>query len=247
MSLFASQSSPHDAEALTDQWCKLAKRYRMEIRALLKTPAGMPILALNSNLEGPAIYISAGVHGDEAAPPWALLAWAWHNEELLRTKAVILCPCMNPEGLKANTRANERGVDLNRNFHNKRLALPAAWHRYLEDKHMSLGICLHEDYDAQGCYVYALGSTKAEPMMREVESVIQRDPRSKIDGMTAKMGIMKRKIEPGSILGPEAIVLREDLGCKATLTFETPSEFCLDERLEAHQTFLNAAVASVGQ
>ena len=39
---------------------------------------------------------------------------------------------------------------------------------------------------------------------------------------------------------PEAIELYA-LGCPATLTFETPSEFSLDDRAKAHASFLNSA------
>ena len=63
--------------------------------------------------DGPRVYLSAGIHGDEPAGPLALL-------ELLKNDFFnsechwLLCPTLNPTGLSASTRENSSGVDLNR-------------------------------------------------------------------------------------------------------------------------------------
>src|SRR4051794_40538047 len=64
------------------------------------------------------LYLSAGVHGDEPAPPWALLEWARENVQLLRSHPVMIFPCLNPHGVRNNIRADQRGIDINRRFHN---------------------------------------------------------------------------------------------------------------------------------
>lgn len=245
MSLFATESSPHDAGRLILEWRRLAKKLRLEETVLHRTAAGLPVLGLRSRVPGPGVYLSAGVHGDEAAPPWALLAWAWHHADFLQQQPVSLCPCLNPDGLLANTRVDERGRDLNRSFHQTRLPLMKAWHSWVRAQPLRLGLCLHEDYDARGCYLYALGTGKTgvgEKIMRRVEELMVRDERRVIDGHRAKLGILQRESHPQGVVGPEALVLREPLGCPVTLTFETPSEFDLDERLAAHQEFLSAAL-----
>jgi murein peptide amidase A len=244
MSLFATQSSPHDAALLIKQWQQLAKKCRMSVTVLHTTQSGLPVLGLATANAAPALYLSAGVHGDEAAPPWALLAWAYHHVELLKTGSYLICPCVNPDGLRANTRVDEAGRDLNRSFHNTKLPLMRRWQQFVKGRPLRLAVCLHEDYDARGCYMYALGM-KREPelLMREVEGVIARDGRSTIDGSRAKMGLIQRKRPPAGIAGPEALIICEDLGCPASLTFETPSEFDLDERLEAHQALLTAVAS----
>jgi len=71
--------------------------------------------------------------------------------------------------------------------------------------------------------------------------VLPLDPRRDIDGQEAAKGIIRRKLLPPQIKGPEAIVLYQ-LGCPVTLTFETPSEFSLDQRVAAHRIFIEASL-----
>ena len=58
-------------------------------------------------------YISAGLHGDEAAPPWGLLEWAEHHAKQLREEPFIIFLAFNPIGLLLNTRMDQRGVEVN--------------------------------------------------------------------------------------------------------------------------------------
>lgn len=67
---------------------------------------------------GAPVLLFGAIHGDEPLGPRCLLELAAlldaRTGKLPRT--VILAPVINPDGLLANTRANARGVDLNRNF-----------------------------------------------------------------------------------------------------------------------------------
>lgn len=65
------------------------------------------------------IFIMGAIHGDEPASATLVNAMFRHLEsrpKLLNKKKVVLMPVANPDGLAANTRANARGIDLNRNF-----------------------------------------------------------------------------------------------------------------------------------
>jgi hypothetical protein len=214
----------------------LAKAARLEITELARA-GEWPVLQLRSaaaRAGESAVYISAGVHGDEPGAVCGLLAWADANVELLRSGSFVILPCLNPQGLVLNTRADHRGKDLNRLFQNRRDPLLRSWHQLLNEQ------------DAEGFYVYELDHGRrgvAHAILDRCEhGQMGRDPRSSIDGMRARRGVIRRKRVPASLPGlPEAIVLFQS-GCPLSLTFETPSEFSLDARAEAHARFIEATI-----
>lgn len=197
------------------------------------------------------VYLSAGVHGDEPGAVCGLLAWAMENTALLREGSFVILPCLNPHGLMLNTRVDHRGRDLNRRFHLKRDPLLGAWHRLLSAHRLVAGLCLHEDYDAEGMYLYELSRGRVSGVGQAIldrceAGVIARDPRSMIEGMRAKRGVIRREKAPEEMPGlPEAIVLYQ-AGCPLSLTFETPSEFSLDDRVEAQSRFIQATMEVAG-
>jgi hypothetical protein len=78
--------------------------------------------------------------------------------------------------------------------------------------------------------------------MRDCTSRIAPDPRASIDGRRALDGVIRRSTIPSGLPGlPEAIVLWQ-LGCPVTLTFETPSEFSLDDRVQTQADFVSAVL-----
>ena len=239
----------HDYAALMAGWERVATKARLQAITLGQAQA-FPVVAFETAaaVRGqPAVYLSTGVHGDEAAPPWALLDWAADHTDLLRQASFILSPCLNPVGLTANTRMDGKGHDINRRFHLASDPLIKEWRSFIKGRELQFGLCLHEDYDAHGCYVYELTHSRSvlsEVPMSAIESIIPRDPRRSIEGRNAKNGIIRPKTIPPSIRGPEAVVLHQ-LGCPTTLTFETPSEFDLDDRIAAHIRFIEAALEHI--
>lgn len=236
----------HEFKALIAAWHKVARAARLN-PLMLGEANGLPIMAFETQAcaQGvPAVYISTGVHGDEAAAPWGLLAWAEAHVDQLRQGSFLLCPCLNPVGLTLNTRADHRGLDINRRFHIKRDPLMGPWQKLIRAHPLRLGLCLHEDYDGQGCYIYELGRQR-EPfstyILAAVAPIIGPDPRTKIDISIARKGIIRRKILPSDFTGPEAVVLHQ-LGCPVTLTFESPSEFALDIRVQAQRRCIEATL-----
>lgn len=239
----------HDFTALMAAWHRVARDARLH-SIVLGQAEQLPVIAFETqaSLRGePSVYLSTGVHGDEAAAPWGLLTWAEQNIERLRTEAFLIAPCLNPVGLTLNTRADHRNIDLNRRFHQTRDPLIKAWQQWIKPKILRFGLCLHEDYDAQGCYLYELNRqrrTLGEPVMAAVDQVIPHDSRRTIEGRKAKGGIIRPKALPEGLLGPEAIVLHK-LGCPVTITFETPSEFALDNRIHAQRTCIEATISNL--
>ena len=238
-----AKHSAHDFKQLMERWQAVTKRGRLA-GVPLGDADGMPVWGLESKAAAAGAegtYLSTGVHGDEAAGPWALLEWAESNVSRLQSESFLLVPCFNPVGFTLNTRADSDGLDMNRRFHLPKARHMAAWKRWLKARTLKLGVCLHEDYDALGCYVYELTDNVevADRAMKQVEPLIPRDPRRMIEGMSAKRGVIQRERVPKGIKGPEALVLTK-LGCEATLTFETPSELAIDLRIAAQKRFLEA-------
>ncbi|MBX7209926.1 MAG: M14 family metallocarboxypeptidase [Verrucomicrobiaceae bacterium] len=240
----------HDYAHLAERWLRVAKRAGIEAREFAKA-ASIPLLMLESRAAAAGetlVYLSSGVHGDEAGSACGLLAWAEANVALLKKEAFLIFPCLNPQGLMLNTRADHRGLDLNRRFHLADDEVCGPWQRAVANRCMKLGLCLHEDYDAQGAYVYELGGQKtamSPPLLKKVSRILPLDPRTDIDGRAAARGVIRPRRIPKTLPGmPEAIELHRR-GCQVTLTFETPSEAALELRIAAHQAFITSAIEKI--
>lgn len=237
----------HDARHLIQRWRVLAREAGCKVNELCKVN-GLPVIVLESaaaNEGRPAAYLSAGVHGDEPGAAWGLLAWAEKHARELKRGAFLMAPCLNPVGLTLNTRADHRGIDINRRFHDAEDVICGPWQRWITGQAMRFGLCLHEDYDAQGIYLYELNharQTAGHGIIEQCSHVIAADTRKNIDGQRAKNGVIRRRTLPTHLPGmPEAIELHLR-GCPLTLTFETPSEFDLDVRVRAQVAFIEAAM-----
>lgn len=235
----------HDVPHLLKRWRAVARAARLTVQEI-HVSGGFPVLYIyHAAATEPLLYLSAGVHGDEPAPVSALLEWAEENTALLRTLPVALFPLFNPAGLAANTRTDHRHIDLNRRFHDSSLPHIKAWWRCVEPLRIRLALCLHEDYDARGLYCYELPAARApllaDSFLNAGAHAIPRDPRRTIDGRRAAHGIIMRRRMPHLPGLPEAIALW--MHGAHTLTFETPSEFSLPDRVAAHRAFIETAVA----
>ena len=215
--------------------------------------SGFPLLALTKRTPGPRprIYLSAGIHGDEPAPPLALLRLL--EQGFFDTRAVwFLCPLLNPVGASLRIRENAEQIDLNRDYRHKKSAEIAAHIRWLERQPpFDLSFCLHEDWEAKGFYLYELNPTQrpslAEAMIAAVEKNSLIDPSALIDEREAIGGIIRPDVASANReLWPEALYLRQHHST-LTYTIETPSAVALEERIAAHCVALTAALAQFAQ
>ena len=246
---FLTAHRAHDAAALLERWRKAARQAGWSVTEI-EGPGVFPVLALRTPVSDQGgLYLSAGMHGDEPAAPWALLEWFETNGRRLSGKPLALFPCLNPGGLSLNTRADPYGEDLNRQFHRSDHPLVSAWRTWLGPQQFRLALCLHEDYDGQGVYCYELYHPSqpalADRLLVACESIIPRDPRSRIEGRKAVRAVVRRTHPPTDLPGfPEAIALH--LGIAGhILTFESPSEFSFYQRVRAQRAFVAAAVRSL--
>jgi hypothetical protein len=193
------------------------------------------------------IYISAGVHGDEPACPLALLELL-RSDALPRDHHIVLCPVINPSGLAVNTRENAQGIDLNRDYTDFR-SVEIAAHRDWIAQHiqsLDLALHLHEDWEAQGFYLYELNlenlPSRSPAILAAVEAHIPIETARSIDDSPARGGIIRAKVLPDIPAGlPEAIYFYQQFG-GINHTLETPSSLALEQRIAALQAAVLAAI-----
>ncbi len=231
----------------------LAYQHGWNVQSLTASPTlELPVLTRppsDRSLWAPRIYISSGIHGDEPAGPLAL-------RELLRQNLfppqawLWACPCLNPTGFHRNSRTSADGVDLNRDYRHgatPEVRSHIAWLRTLPM--FDLALCLHEDWEAAGFYVYELNPANlpslAPSILRAVEDVCPIDRSPVIDGREAHNGLIRPKLDPAARPEwPEAFFLVQHK-TRLSYTLEAPSDFDLQVRTAALTQGAAAAVRSL--
>ncbi len=238
----------HDYDHLIARWRSVARAARLPLRRLARDD-GFELFYLQTPAlaRGNGLYLSAGVHGDEPAAPEALVRWAEKNPARLAKLPLLIFPCLNPWGLRNNVRTDSRGRDLNRLFHGDTHPVVAAVRRITAPHQFHAALLMHEDYDAQGVYVYEVqrGTRRVgEELLSRAEKILPRDPRRKIDISIAHNGLIRRRVSRRMFakMGyPEAIWLHF-FHARHTFTFETPSEAALELRVRAHMAVIRECV-----
>ncbi len=196
----------------------------------------------------PCVYLSAGIHGDEPAGPAALL-------ELLRQNlwpaalSLRICPCLNPTGLALNRRENGAGVDLNRDYRHRQTAEVRAHLEWLAAQPpFALSLCLHEDWEAGGFYVYELNPERRPSLAELIVLAAGRfcpiDLSPLIEGREARHGIIRPGLDPDARpQWPEAFWLIQNK-TRQSYTLEAPSDFPLPVRVAALASATRTALAA---
>jgi hypothetical protein len=219
--------------------------------------AGFPLLLLRRPSllpNAPTVYLSTGIHGDEPAGPLALL-------ELLLARFFtdrfnwLLFPALNPGGLAAKTRENPDGLDVNRDYRHG-LTPEARQHLAFLAGEKSAGrgdyalcLCLHEDWESQGFYLYELNQSP-QPLigyavLAAVDPICGVDRSPVIEGMEAHEGLITRPIDQLAERPQYAEAMWLALQhTPHNLTLEAPSAQPLDTRVAAHVTAVRTALAA---
>lgn len=236
----------HHYPRLVKRWRRIEASHNLSMRLLIEA-ADFPIYYLETQCPNPNsrwLYCSAGIHGDEAAGPEALIQWAEKSKKAFQQINVLLFPCLNPWGLVHNLRQDAYGNDLNRTYHNDSIPQTAAHKRLITGREFDLALFLHEDYDAHGVYIYEIPFKLpfiADRFIKASSQHILPDPRGIIEGARCRGGLIQRKVNPRLMpLAPEAFFLHFSLNSRS-LTVETPSEFHMDQRVAAHVAILQEA------
>lgn len=255
---------PGTYEELVAAWRAL-RPLRVRVREVACVGAPRTLLfAECGDPSAPLISISAGVHGDEPAASWALLAIV--RDGLLDARfAYRLWPCLNPSGYAAGTRENAEGDDVNRSF-SRGGTTPESRAVFTanRDRRFVFALDLHEDFEAGGCYVYEPLRPGFTPYFADrvvaalddaglpVQTLhdgyeLGAPPGADADAMyRLSRGTVLVDYEtelrvfdglPGSI----ALMYR---GTPAALTFESPVPRAWEVRIAAHRIAVTAALAA---
>lgn len=196
------------------------------------------------------IYVSAGIHGDEPAAPLAaqrlLEENRWPDAELW------LLPCLNPDGLRANTRGNADGLDINRDYRHFRTPEARGHVAWLERQpRFDLTLLLHEDWESHGFYCYELNPdgrpSLAPAMIAAARNFCPIDESAVIDGRPAsEPGILRPQEWPDfrpeeRPEWPEALWLGVHK-TRLNYTLEAPSDWPLAVRVNALVAAVRAAM-----
>jgi hypothetical protein len=188
--------------------------------------------------ECPRLYISTGIHGDEPAGPLALQHLIEH--ELLPPDIELwVCPCLNPSGCARISRENADGLDLNRDYKHLRSPEVRAHVQWLQQlPELDLTLLLHEDWEANGFYVYELNQSDvsgiAESMVHAVKAVCPIESGPLVDGRPmSDLGIIRPETDPlVRVEWPEAFWLLQNK-TSLSYTLESPSDYPLANRVAA--------------
>lgn len=250
---------------LLSSWASLRHRgVRVRQIACFGVPRTL-LVAEWGPLDAPRIHLTAGVHGDEPAAPWALLSLV--ADGLLDPRfAYRAWPCLNPTGYERGTRENAEGQDVNRGFSRggttpeSRALLTAN-----RDRRFALAIDLHEDFEAHGSYVFeplrpGASPRYAGPVVRALDDAglpVQQLEEGFDLGAPADARLDELyRLQRGTVLVDYEAELRAFTGLPiamallyrgtpASLTIETPCARPWEERIAAQRVAVTAALAAM--
>jgi hypothetical protein len=207
------------------------------------TAAALPILALRSPSRGAAVWILAGIHGEEPAGPNAIAATIDEIAALGRRRPVVLLPLLNPHGYVRNWRylnvpvysESVDGQSVGDSSHllpspedpgrarataassPEAQAITAYVLRQLDDNPPECSIDLHEDNLIDEGYVYSQGAQgAADPLAIEAVAVLTAE------GVPIRMKGLTRFDEPiaDGIIGPVVDGSIDELMSSATVLLD---------------------------
>lgn len=196
----------------------------------------------------PTLMISAGIHGDEPATTAALCDLVL-NQQLPAENSYVIFPCLNPRGMRIGSRETPEGKDLNRDY----LKVDAVETKTHLAKLQTFGrfdvaLLLHEDWEADGFYLYELTRPDAPPrfgpsVLESVSKICPIETSSDIEGLKATHGLIHPPFHLNQRTDwPEAFFLMHHQ-TDHSLTLEAPSDFELSVRMAA----LKKAVLSAAE
>jgi protein MpaA len=236
----------HDYLFLSKRWQNLARKAGLKRLLYCAAEEFELFCYVSPALESSnGIYLSAGIHGDEPAATEGLYQWAELHRSILREIPVMIFPCLNPWGLVHNRRTDSENRDLNRCYHLATIERINAQIELLRDRRFRLAMCLHEDYDAQGVYLYEIRkklTTFGPELLAAAGYYVPIDARLTIEGRRADQGWIARKINLKKFpILAEGIYLAVNHS-ERTITTETPSEYDLAQRIQAHIAMIQRAI-----
>jgi protein MpaA len=237
----------HDYNFLIKRWISLAREIGLNAQ-VYATAEAFDLLCFSSPAleQKGGVYLSAGVHGDEAAATEGLYEWVELRASILPRLPVMIFPCLNPWGLLSNRRADSENRDLNRCYHLNELPRIRAQKDLIQGHSFRLAMCLHEDYDARGVYVYEACNRLprfSRELLASAANYVPTDKRRMLEarGFDALRTIARRINFTKFPFLTEGMYLALHHS-ERTITTETPSEYDLDQRIQAQIAMVQRAI-----
>lgn len=182
-----------------------------------------------------SLYISGVIHGDEqsALPTLKKLI---KNPEFFKHLDVTIVPCLNPWGYKNNTRDNEKGHDLNRDYKNGHQIETQSHLNFLEGKKWDFGLCLHESKFSDGCFIYEPKEFQlpdwSDAILDAMTTQIPLDTTHRHADSKQERGVLIDTRYKESKHWTESIYLTKNL--TPTVTLEVPTSYPMDQRMACY-------------
>jgi protein MpaA len=241
---------------LAQRWRALRASHGVRVREVACVGAPRTLLCVEHGDPGlAAIALSAGVHGDEPAGPWALLELVTRG--LLDPRfSYRIWPCTNPTGFNAGARENAEGQDVNRTFGRggsspeSRAIVTAN-----RDLKFALSIDLHEDCDATGFYCYEYGGGEhGRAVVAALDAAgipVESFEELVLGGPLLESLVVKERgritadpfDEAHRLHGLSYSLLLARNAARSVLTFETPCFLPLERRIAIHVDAVRAAIS----
>lgn len=203
--------------------------------------------AAEGERDSPGLYLSAGIHGDEPAGPMALLEMLRRNRFHPGLNWTLL-PLLNPLALERGTREHPDGIDLNRDYGPRARSSEIRSHMaWLTGRRFDLALCLHEDYETEGAYLYELkpkeAASRAAALIDAMRPWTGIEMRPFIDEMPNHGGLMDPPLDRLKADREDAAeALKLILGnAPWVYTTETPSMKPIADRIGAQIAVIESA------
>ena len=248
----------HNYDNLQARWKALRAARGIAVREVACTGAARTLLCADfGDAQAPVVAIAAGVHGDEPAGPWALLA-LMEQDELDSCYAYRAWPCTNPSGYVLGTRESADNVDVNRTFGRGGQTPEArAIVTANRDRKFALSIDLHEDCDADGFYCYEYGPGDVGRGVVDavrsagypVQDLSQCDLGAPVSGLVLDDGVVRppAALEIDAIGGLSYTLSIVRHAARRGLTFETPVRLPWEHRIAIHRVAVKAAISELSK
>ncbi len=189
------------------------------------------------------VLITGGVHGDEPAGVEAVLGFVEQDmDPWLGQVEFTAMPCVNPVGYERGTRENGAGADVNRSFEGSDVPEVQLLKKALEGCRVDALVDCHEDWEADGFYMYEgprNGSAVGPAVIAAVEERASIDPDSGEDSEPVSRGVYEISPSWGRQgLGPYVLHGHASRAC----IFETTTKWPLEKRAAVHRVALDAAL-----
>ena len=189
------------------------------------------------------LLLTGGVHGDEPAGVEAVLRFVEEDmDSWLGQVEFTAMPCVNPVGYVRGTRDNGGGADVNRSFESGNVPEVKLIKRALEGCRVDAFVDCHEDWEADGFYMYEgprQGRAVGPAVIAAVEERASIDPDSGEESEPMSRGVYE--ISPSWGRQGLAPYVLHGHAARACI-FETPTIWPLEKRAAVPRVALNAAL-----